>query len=69
MAVENEEAVQMTKVLRCQDVGIWECDFVARGETEQEILNKAAEHARSAHEVTEIPADVLAKVRAAIRDE
>jgi predicted small metal-binding protein len=58
----------MAKVLRCRDVGM-DCDFVARAETEEEILNKAAEHADTEHGMKEITEEVLAKVRAAVRDE
>ena len=58
----------MTKVLKCKDVGM-DCDFVARGETEEEILKQAAEHAGTAHGMTEMSDDVIAKVRAAIQDE
>jgi predicted small metal-binding protein len=36
------------KTLRCRDVGV-DCDFVAEGETEQEVMAKAAEHARKHH--------------------
>jgi predicted small metal-binding protein len=58
----------MAKVVTCRDIGV-DCDFVARGQTEQEILKKCAEHARSEHGMTEIPADLAVKVKAAIRDE
>ena len=58
----------MAKTIRCKDVGM-DCDFEARAETEEEILQKVAEHAGAVHDMTEIPAEVLAKVRAAIRDE
>ena len=58
----------MAKALRYRDVGM-DCDFVARAETEEEILKKAAEHAATAHEMKEIPEEVLEKVRAAIRNE
>ena len=58
----------MAKVLRCRDLGM-ECDFVARAETEEEILKQAAEHAETVHNMKEIPEEVLAKVRAAISDE
>ena len=58
----------MAKTLRCRDVGM-DCDFVARGNTEEEILKKAAEHARLAHNMNEIPPELHGKVRAAIRDE
>ncbi|MGH7528062.1 MAG: DUF1059 domain-containing protein [Gemmatimonadales bacterium] len=56
----------MTKQLRCRDVGM-NCDFEARGNTEEEVLQKASAHARSAHQITEMPPELAAKVRAAIR--
>ena len=58
----------MAKVLRCRDVGV-ACDFVARGETEEEVMGKAAEHARTAHNMKEIPKEIVEKVKAAIREE
>jgi predicted small metal-binding protein len=35
----------MTKVLKCRDAGV-DCDFEARGATEEDILKQAAEHAK-----------------------
>jgi len=58
----------MAKTLSCRDVGV-DCDFVARGATEEEVLEKAAEHARKDHGFEGIPPDLLAKVKAAIHDE
>jgi predicted small metal-binding protein len=58
----------MSKMVSCREVGV-DCDFEARGETEQEVLQKCAEHAKSAHGMDEIPADLAAKVRASIRDD
>ncbi len=58
----------MPKVLRCRDVGM-DCDFVAQGKTEEQILQKAAEHAQATHNMKEIPPELVSKVRAAIRDE
>ena len=58
----------MAKVIRCRDVGV-DCDFQARGETEQEVLDKCAEHAKRDHGMDEIPPDLAEKVRAAIHDE
>ncbi len=57
----------MTKEIRCKDVGV-DCDFVATGETEEEIMKKAAEHAKKAHGMNEIPQELVQKVRAAIHD-
>jgi predicted small metal-binding protein len=58
----------MAKMVSCRDVGV-DCDFVARGENEQEIMQQCAEHARSEHGMAEIPTELAAKVRTAIRDE
>ena len=51
--------------LSCRDVGV-DCDFVARGKTEEEIFAKAAEHGKKAHHMEEIPPELLEKARAAI---
>ncbi len=41
----------MEKQLSCKTMGK-ECDFVVRDESEEEILNRFAEHAQSAHNLT-----------------
>ena len=56
----------MAKELRCRDVGM-DCDFEARGNSEEEVLQKASAHARSAHQISDMPPELAAKVRAAIR--
>jgi predicted small metal-binding protein len=56
----------MAKELRCRDVGL-NCDFRARGDSEEEVLQQATAHARTAHQITEMPPELAAKVRAAIR--
>lgn len=58
----------MAKIVSCRDAGA-DCDFVARGDSEEDVLRQVAEHARTDHNMSEIPADVRDKVRAAIRDE
>lgn len=58
----------MAKILSCRDVGV-DCDFVARGETEEEIFRQCAKHGKEAHGMTEIPPDLIAKMRGYIRDE
>ena len=57
----------MAKTMSCRDVGP-DCDFVARGETEEEIMGQVAEHART-HGMEEVSPEVAEKVRAAIKDE
>ena len=44
----------MTKKLACGDL-MPGCDFVAEGRTEQAVVAKAAEHAKSAHGLADIP--------------
>jgi predicted small metal-binding protein len=58
----------MARPLRCRDVGM-DCDFEVRAATQEEILRKAAEHAQTVHNLKELPPEVVAKVRAAIRSE
>jgi predicted small metal-binding protein len=54
--------------LRCADVGMKECKFVAQGQDDGEVMKKAAEHAKSAHGMTTIPPDVERKARSVIRE-
>jgi predicted small metal-binding protein len=58
----------MAKVLRCRDIGM-SCDFEVRATNDEEILRRAAEHAQIVHGMKEMPPEVVAQVRAAIRDE
>ena len=58
----------MTRKMSCRDVGP-DCDFVARGETDDEVMGQVAEHARTAHSMDEVPPEMAAKAKAAIRDE
>ncbi|MBI3933943.1 MAG: DUF1059 domain-containing protein [Acidobacteria bacterium] len=57
----------MAKAITCRDVGV-DCDFEARANTVEELMKKCAEHARSAHGMTDIPAEMVVKVQGAIRD-
>ena len=56
----------MPKQLRCRDVGL-NCDYEVRGATDEEVLQKAVVHARTVHELTDVPPELASKVRAAIR--
>ena len=58
----------MAKAVRCREVGV-DCDFEARGETEQEVLDKCAEHGRTAHGMQVLPPELVEKVRAVIHEE
>lgn len=56
------------KELRCEDVGMKECKFVARGMDDAEVMKKAGDHGKTAHGMQTIPPDVERKAKAAIRD-
>jgi len=58
----------MGKILHCRDVGS-DCDYVVRGATEKEVLQRAAEHAKKDHGLSEISPQMTERLRAAIRDE
>lgn len=55
----------MTRELRCGDV-MPGCTTVIEGKNDEEVMTKAVEHAKSAHNMTTIDPDVAAKVQAAI---
>ena len=58
----------MTKVLKCGDV-VPGCKAEIKGDSEHDVLRKAAEHAKTAHHMDSIPPEVLSKVKSAIHDE
>ena len=55
------------KALHCRDAG-FDCEHVIRAESEEEVLQQAAEHARAAHDVDVTPA-IAEQVRRLIREE
>ena len=57
----------MGKTMRCGDL-MPGCDFVAHGESEDEVLQKAAAHAKEAHGTEEVTDDLVAQVRSKIND-
>ena len=63
----SKGVLEMEKRLSCRDVGS-DCDFVACGKTEDEIFAKTREHARTGHNMNEIPKDLYDKARSAIRE-
>ncbi len=58
----------MAKTISCRDVGP-DCDFTARAETEEALMEKVAEHASTVHGIKEVPPEILALVKGAIKDE
>jgi predicted small metal-binding protein len=58
----------MGKILRCKDIGV-ACDFVARGKTGEEVLKKAAEHARKEHGIKRVTKDYIESWKKLMRNE
>ena len=59
----------MTKLLACARVDPSSgCQYVVQGDTEQEVLMKAAEHAKE-HGIREVTPELLAQVKANIVDD
>jgi len=59
----------VTKTFRCQDAGVV-CKAEVTGETEEEVLAKAVEHARTVHGVDLAASTTLANyARSVIRDD
>jgi predicted small metal-binding protein len=60
----------MTKVLHCSHIGPDDtCEFVAHGETEEEILQQVAAHAASVHNITEVSDELVQAALSNIKDE
>ncbi len=55
------------KSLKCRDVGV-DCDYEARGKTADEVLKKAAGHARKDHNIKKVTKDYLDSWRMKIHD-
>ena len=58
----------MEKVIHCKDVG-FDCEGVVRANSDPEVMQLAAEHAKSVHGVTELTNEMVEKVKSVIRDE
>ncbi len=56
------------KTYTCRDVGV-NCDWKTTGQTKDEVMGKIRDHARTTHNMQEIPKDLAAKVDTAIRDQ
>lgn len=58
----------MRKILECRAI-IPGCNFVAKADSDEELLRKAADHARNVHDVDRMSEPLKAKAKAAIREE
>ena len=60
----------MAKELHCADVMPESgCQEVIRGKDENEVMSKASEHARTAHDMTQMTPEIESKVRSAIHEQ
>jgi len=50
----------------CKDIGM-QCGFSAEAKSQDELMQKIAQHAKEAHNMTEIPPETLQKVKGAIK--
>lgn len=57
----------MEKLLRCRDLGP-DCDFEACGETKEEVLKTAVDHARAMHGLQDISEKDRVRLQQAIQD-
>ena len=57
----------MSKVMKCGDL-MPGCDFVATGETEEDILKAAAAHAKEVHNMDASP-ELVEMVKSVTKDE
>ncbi len=63
----SRKKVIMEKLLRCRNLGV-DCDFEACGESEEEVLKTAVDHARAIHGLKDISEKDRLRVRTAIQD-
>lgn len=59
----------MAKSLSYRDVGMIGCEFTAKADTTDELMQAAAAHAKEAHGMDSIPPELMPMVQAAVRDE
>ncbi len=55
------------KTLSCKDVGV-DCGYQARGRTVNEVLKKAAAHAKKDHNIKKVGKDYLDSWRSKVHD-
>ncbi len=58
----------MAKVLRCRDLGL-DCDEEVRGDSVDDILQKAYAHAMEKHQGLQVTSELVEQAKAAVKDE
>lgn len=60
----------MAKILRCKHIGPDKsCQFVARGASDEEILQQVAAHASTDHGIQHVPQELIDRALANIHEE
>lgn len=59
--------MEVMRTLHCRDAG-YDCDGVIRGNSDEEVMGQAAQHARDVHGVEATP-EVSEQMRNLIREE
>ena len=57
----------MTKSISCADAGA-DCTWSATAETEDEIMEKVAQHAKEEHQDMEVTPELVAKIKSHIKE-
>jgi predicted small metal-binding protein len=52
---------------KCKDIGM-DCPFETSAKTNEELMKKIATHAASAHGITQVSPDLMAKIKGAIKN-
>jgi len=62
---ERKEMFLMQKIFKCRDIGN-NCRYQVSGNSEEEVLQKVSNHAKTKHNMDEISKEFADKVRTAI---
>jgi len=57
----------MTKSIRCSDAGK-DCEWSATAATEEELMNKVAEHVKDEHKEIELTSESISSIKSLIKD-
>jgi predicted small metal-binding protein len=55
------------KQFKCADIGM-KCGYEETASTTEQLMPKIAAHAKTAHGMTEVPKEIMAKITAAIKE-
>ena len=64
-AADRQGGLAMAKALKCLKEG---CTFEVRGNSVDDVLAKLKMHAMIAHQMSQLPPDLIEKAKGAVRD-